>query len=337
MADSNPTRSRDAPDRQKVAHGQVVQDLINDPLTIFPVAGGIVAAGALVLIATNPVTLALAIGGVALGAGNFIWKYFTSGEDRIQEKMKAMLAAEQDQEDNQVLELKKLCEQLAFAEGAQAAGAFAEAYRNINGYLKDNEGRAGLGSFRVLAQGANRETIGKLEEALELHKALQAVNLQQVVREQQQKKVQRAGITDPLNPTAVALDRQIEAYEQTMTVYRQKCQELADRLAVLSEIQSAMQTSYLRLVSLGTAGSDDAADTELLSNAVEASERLAGLDTTESERAARRAKYLKRAQPEDLVPDAVPPVETKAEAATRREREQRKGGGQKRQRDTQRE
>lgn len=281
MTQKNPARSRDAPKLRpedvtpKAARNKVIQDLAVHPATLFPLAGGVVAGAAMLLIATNPVTLGLTVLGFFGGGAAFLWNYVTNGEERAAENMRQMLAQLQKQEDGQVGELQQQCEQLGFEDGAKAASGFAAAYGKLVEYLTEHH-QGGLDRYRHLAADANREAIKKLQIAIGLFEALKTVDSKALTRQQNGWKRQLEGAD---GSAASDLQRKIDSHEELLTLFREKQERLSNLLTRLLEIEAAAENTYLRLVDLGHLDPTDAPDgdggaAEALESAVEAAAKF---------------------------------------------------------------
>lgn len=282
---------------------------LEHPATIYPVvAGAGIGVAMTVMVGLSPLSLGLILGGLFVGGSAFIINYWVNGEARAARHVNQLREQLREAEQQEVVDLSHECDNAGFEEGARHARELTEAYRNLRNYLRETQSRSSgqqFENFRHLAEGTHREGAVVLREALEIFKALQTVDVDALQKEVQGWQKERKKLPQD-SETGEALDKRIEANNRRIERCKEREAQLVQLFAQVSNIQTALQTTYLELVDLGKADpttmlARDGGASQRLETAVEAARRverkLRGLQDPAEK--ARDREYLRASDSED--------------------------------------
>ncbi len=305
-------RARDAPSEKRpgsedlkpgVVSKRVLNDCATHPATIYPLTGTLLAVAWTLIIAASPASLMVAVGLAFLGACSFLYNYVLKGPERVVARQKELMALRRQHDLFEGYRVGLECQDLGFDEGAKEAGELIIAYEKLAQYLASKDA-ASANSFAMQAEDAYKQGSQVIRKALDLYKALQAVDLKTLRKELKAWEAKRAKL-DGTEPEAKTLDKQIAAHSRRLTQHDENTIDLAELFAQVDDIQAALETTYLDLVRMGNVDpgdylSQDGGAADRMRNAVAARQRvqdkLRSAGEEEEEKRDKRNKYIRLAE-----------------------------------------
>jgi hypothetical protein len=284
----------------------VLKETLEHPATIYPAAGSALALGWTFIIAASPTSVAITLGCAFVSASAFIYNYVVKGPDfaaahiaKLRELRKAQRLAQLDL-------FEQECLSAGLTEGEKESKELKAAYENLTAYLKTHKDGVSVERFQVLAEDTLQQGVSVLQQALAIFTAVQSIDVTTLQREIEGWRRQRTALTDG-SPKAKALDLQIDAHMKQIELYNKRENDLAQLFAQVNEIESALQSTYLELVDLGSRNSSKflAADSDAasrLQTAVDVArrveQRLRGEDSEDEEK---KKKYIQAYQQQQVL------------------------------------
>jgi hypothetical protein len=301
--------SRDAPTQQPGKKPQaedftgeavsraVLKETLEHPATIYPAAGSALAVAWTVMVAASPTSIAFALGCAFVGASAFIYNYVVKGPDRAAAYVTKLRELRRSHSLIEIEQFALECSRNGLAEGARGARELKAAYVHLTDYLASHKEGIAADRFSILAEDTFQEGVSILQQALAIYKAVEVNDLSVLQKELDRLKRQRAAL-DPKSPAVRSIDLQMESVQHRIDLEIQQQNELAELFAQASEIEAAMQSTYLELIDmqshnqLGALNEEGGAATRLKS-AVDVARRVEQkLRGDDSESRAKREKYL---------------------------------------------
>jgi hypothetical protein len=301
--------SRDAPTQQPGKKPQaedftgeavsraVLKETLEHPATIYPAAGSALAVAWTVMVAASPTSVAFALGCAFVGASAFIYNYVIKGPDRANAYIAKLRELRRS---HSLIELEQFaleCSRNGLVEGASGARSLKASYVHLTEYLASHKDGIAADRFTSLAEDTFQEGVSILQQALAIYKAVEVNDLSVLQKDMDRLKRQRSQL-DPKSPMVKSVDIQIESTQRRIDLEIQQQNELAELFAQASEIEAALQSTYLELIDmqshnqLGALNEEGGAATRLKS-AVEVARRVERkLRGDDSESEAKREKYL---------------------------------------------
>ncbi|HEY9681186.1 MAG TPA: hypothetical protein V6C86_06375 [Oculatellaceae cyanobacterium] len=279
----------------------VLKETLEHPATIYPAAGSAVALAWTLMVGLSPASVAFGLGCAFIGASSFIYNYVIKGPDRATAYIAKLRELRRTHSLIELDDLGQKCRKAGLREGFTEAGELKDVYQHLTGYLESHKDSMSADRFLILAEDTLQEAIRILNQALEIYSSVEAMDVQELQNEIASLKHTR-GTVDDKNPMAKAIDSQIESGEKRMSLYTQQQSELTQLFSQISDIESALRSSYVDLVgmqnqSLSAKLNDNEGAAGRLKSAVEVARRVeARLRGDDNEDQARREKYLKAYQ-----------------------------------------
>jgi hypothetical protein len=205
---------------------------------------------------------------------------------------------------NTVLALGNLSHQFeanGCLEGAKEARELKEAYEQLADFLRTNSHVTSVDRFSVLAEDSLRQGVNTLAQALAIHKAIKSLDVA-VLEHERAAWQTRLDKADHNSAEGKALQQQVDSHTRTINAYNQSAERLGQLLAESNEIESAMRSTYLELVDLGSHDLNDylrqdGSAVNRLNQAVEAARRVEDrLRGDDKEGEEKRDKYINLTQ-----------------------------------------
>jgi hypothetical protein len=276
---------------------QVLKQTIQHPATIYPLAGSALALSWTLIIAPSVGSIAVGVALAFFGASAFVYNYVVKGPQRAESYVQGLRQARRK---NTALSLGNLSLQFesdGCTEGGKEARELKAAYEQLAEFLSTNSQVTSVDRFGVLAEDSLRQGVNTLEQALAIHKAIKSLDVAVLERERGwwQAELDKA---DHSSADGKALQQQIDSHTRTINAYKQSEDRLVQLLAESNEIESAMRSTYLELVDLGSHDLNDylrqdGGASNRLNQAVEAARRVEDrLRGDDKEGEERRDKYI---------------------------------------------
>ena len=147
-------------------------------------------------------------------------------------------------------DLQQACKEACFHDGAAEAGDLLDSYTRLRDFLTERireNGEAGLARYIALAQDSYREGLAALHLALQIHLALEDVDIDKLKRELS---AWRGRIDNASAGDRDILNRQIDAHERRLDTYERSVQAIAELIAQSNEQESALENALLELSGL---------------------------------------------------------------------------------------
>lgn len=237
---------------------KIKEDAFCHPATVVPLFGSIglvvcaVAIPATALVAGSLVGLGL----IASGA-SWYFNYMVKGEEKVAQRYATLRAQQKQYEEQEMRALATDCNKAGFTQGAEAAVSLMSSYHSLRDFIEENtDMRKGvnLQRFNGLAEDTHQQGRLVLAQALTIHKAINkvAADIKVLEKDIAKCKKQRTELGTEVTTKTKALDRKIALGTKRIDLYSQKQDKLDEFLVLVSEIESALQTTYLELADLGT-------------------------------------------------------------------------------------
>jgi hypothetical protein len=279
----------------------VLKESLEHPATIYPAAGSAVALAWTVMVGLSPASVAFGLGCAFVGASAFIYNYVVKGPDRANAYITKLRELRRAHSVMELEDLGQKCKRAGLREGFASASDLNDVYEHLTSYLESHKEGVGADRFLILAEDTLQEALKILAQALEVYASVEPMDVQQLQEEIEQLKHTRTTV-DSKNPMAKAIDSQIESSEKRVNLYTEQQSELTQLFSQLSDIESALRSSYVDLIglqnqSLASKLNDSESASVRLKSAVETARRVeARLRGEDSEDQARRDKYLQAHQ-----------------------------------------
>jgi hypothetical protein len=253
------------------------------------------------MIAASPASVAFALGCAFIGASAFIYNYVIKGPDRAAAYVAKLRELRRTHSLLELDALGRQCQMAGLREGARSAADLKDVYQHLTSYLEAHKDVIAADRFMILAEDTLQEGMHILSQALEIFSSVEALNVQALQKEIESLKHTRTTV-DAKNPMAKAIDSQIESSVRRFNLYTEQQSELTQLFAQVSEIESALRSSYVDLVglqnkTLSASLTEDGGAASRLKSAVEVARRVEQrLRGDDSEDKARRDKYLQAYQ-----------------------------------------
>ncbi|MDZ4837386.1 MAG: hypothetical protein SGJ27_26670 [Candidatus Melainabacteria bacterium] len=305
-------RARDAPVEKRpgsedlkpgVVTKRVLKDCASHATTIFPLTGTALAIAWTVMIAPSPASLMVAIGCTFIGACSFLYHYVLKGPERVVARQKELMALRRQHDLYEGYRVGLECQDVGFDEGAKEAGELIIAYEKLAKYLASKEA-ASAASFALQAEDVYKQGSQTIRKALDLYKALQAVDVKTLKKELKTWQTKRAKL-EGSEPEAKTLDKQISAHSRRLTQHDENTGDLAELFAQVDDIEAALETTYMDLVRMGNVDpatylSQDGGAADRMRSAVAArqrvQDRLRSAGEEDEEKREKRNKYIQLAE-----------------------------------------
>ena len=301
--------SRDAPTQQtgkkpkaedftgEAVSKAVLKETLEHPATIYPAAGSALAVAWTVMVAASPTSIAFALGCAFVGASAFIYNYVIKGPDRATAYVTKLRELRRSHSLIEIEQFALDCSRNGLVEGARGARELKSAYVSLTDYLNSHKEGIAADRFGVLAEDTFQEGVSILQKALAIYQAIEATDSGVLQKDLDRLKRQRASL-DPKSQLVKSIDIQIEAAQHRIDLEAQQQNQLAQLFAQSSEIEAALQSTYLELVDmqshnqLGALNEDGGAATRLKSAVDVARSVERKLRGDDSESQAKRNRYL---------------------------------------------
>jgi len=303
------SKSRDAPTQQlgkkpppedftgEAVSKAVLKETLEHPATIYPAAGSALAVAWTVMVAASPASVGCALGCAFVGASAFIYNYVIKGPDRAAAYVARLRELRRTYSISELKQFALECGRNGLVEGARGATELQNAYEHLTDYLATHKDGIAADRFASLAEDTFQEGVNILQQALSIYKAVELADAEVLQKDLDRLNRQRANIDDK-NPAARGIDMQIESCQRRIELETQQQNELTQLFAQASEIESALQSTYLELIDmqsrnqLGALNEEGGASTRLRS-AVDVARRVEQkLRGDDPEDRAKRDKYL---------------------------------------------
>lgn len=256
----------------------LLAETLKHPLTLYPAlmaaAGGVYMG----LAGPDPLSFTVTFGSAFFGSGVWVINHFLRWRTfarRCGEKLRARWRREQDAVLGQ---LEEAWQEIGHREGLLQTRELGEAYLRLDGFLARRHSGPYAERLRVLAKDTYREGLDILRLALELARALSVIQPQKLRAEldawrRQLLEASRRGEQDP---RLRGHQTRIAGHERRLELYAERTASLAELLAQCEALETALETTYLQVVDLGSSEAllarGDAAGA--LERAVEAARRV---------------------------------------------------------------
>lgn len=233
----------------------VLAETSQHPLTVLPAAVAAVSALYMGLMGLDPVAFSVALGSTLVAAGAFVVNYFFRGERFARRHVKRLRRQRREASLEPVQRLEEDSRSAGFARGAEQARELSQAYCTLIDLLKRTGGREeSLNDQRlaVLTEDTYREGVRILARALELHRALGAVDPDKLRRELGAWTEASARREAP-DAVLEGLQSKIEGHRRRLALVDERRVQL-ERLLTESELlEAALERTHLELVDLKSA------------------------------------------------------------------------------------
>jgi hypothetical protein len=305
QAGSSPVKKPTADDfKAEAIQNAVLQETLQHPGTIYPLAGSGLALAWTVLIGATPASLGVTLGLAFLGASAFVYNFVIKGPERAVAHVSKLRQLRRQYTDSVLNKLMSDCMSHGFISGAKEAKELGQAWRQLSTYLEENKTGVSAEKFRLMAEDSCHQGVTILEQALSVFKALRSVDVNTLSNELITLR-ERLGTLEPTSGQARSLKVQIESHEKRLHLYTQSKERLMELIAESNEIESVLQSTYLELADLGNQSIDDflsegGGASSRLASAVETARRIeAKLHGGEdAELNAKKSKYIQETEQE---------------------------------------
>jgi hypothetical protein len=275
----------------------VLKETLEHPATIYPVAGSALAVAWTVMVAASPTSVAFALGCAFVGASAFIYNYVIKGPDRAAAYVTKLRELRRSHSLIEIEQFALECSRNGLVEGARGARELKSAYISLTDYLSSHKEGIAADRFGVLAEDTFQEGVSILQQALAIYKAIEVTDIAVLQKDLDRLKRQRASL-DPKSQLIKSVDVQMEAAQHRIDLEIQQQNQLAQLFAQASEIEAALQSTYIELIDMQShnqlgALNEDGGAANRLKSAVDVARRVERkLRGDDSESQAKRDKYL---------------------------------------------
>ncbi len=279
----------------------VRKECLTHPATILPAAGSLVTLGWTVFIAASPASVALAIGCLFVSGSALIWNYVVNGESRVNAHYAQLMADRKLAKRSEFSQLVASCQSDGFERGGNEGRELQKAFDELVSYIIKRQKGNSFESFRFRAEAAFEQGCSVLQHAYEVFKAMETVDLSSLESTVKDLESELERLTD--EDDKAMQKRQIDAHKKQVDFYHKKEKQLRELLTTIDEIESALQTTYMGLLELGSQDptaflSEDGGAAQQLVSAFDAAKRvearLRGGDSAADK--ARMQEYMKAAE-----------------------------------------
>jgi hypothetical protein len=279
---------------------QVRNECLTHPATILPASVSAVSLFWTVLIAASPASVGITIGGVFVATSALIWNYIVNGEKRVQAHYAKLMVEKRESLQLQCLDYVVRANREGFEKAGKAGRELAKVYADLMAYLKERKSGRSLDTFSLMAESAFEQGVSVLERALSVYQAMRTVDVAALEAQVAELEKELGSLVE--QDEKDLQQRQIDAHKKQVSFYHKKEKQLKELLTLVDEIESALQTTYLGLLELGSEDptaflSEDGDAANQLVSAFEAAKRvearLKGSDDEASR--ARMQEYIKAA------------------------------------------
>jgi|AGTN01.3.fsa_nt_gi hypothetical protein len=263
MFDKFLRRGRDAPDARAkkptaddftggAISGAVLKDALTHPATIYPAALSILSVAWSMMINPSPASVAAAVGFLVVSGGSIVYNYVVKGPQKAVERVAELRVARREAEVSELAQLAKRCTEAGFVEGAREAQDLTTVYQSLIAYLSGQaQNEASIDSFRVLADDTFKQGMQTLTQALATYKAIGTIDKRKLDSELRSWRSQLDLMGEKAHGRAT-LEAQIGNNEQRLELLEESRSKLELLIAQVNEIETALQSTYLELVALGS-------------------------------------------------------------------------------------
>jgi len=228
----------------------VRMECLTHPATILPAAGSVVTLGWIVVIGISPVAVGLTLGGLFVSGSALIWNYVVNGESRVNAHYAQLLAERSLSKRNEFSDLVRSCLSDGFERGASEGRELQKAFDDLMSYIIKRQKGNSFESFRFRAEAAFEQGCSVLQHAYEVFKAMETVDLSSLTSTVKRLEQELEGLSD--EDDKAMQKRQIDAHKKQVDFYHKKEKQLRELLTTIDEIESALQTTYMGLLELGS-------------------------------------------------------------------------------------
>jgi hypothetical protein len=235
----------------------VLSRTITHPMTLPPVAIGLVVLFAAAIL---PWKMPLILGGLVLGLFGLIhwgYKYILKGEKLTEDHVRKLREARAMQDISKIRQIEARLQDAGFAAGAKEAKELRSSYGQLLDHLS---ARLGTGTnlaaeqFRALADDVYAEGMDYLEQALNLYRALEAVDIRQLSKDLGKLETTHSKLgTDTSHSDRRDLERQIASHKERVELYQQKTEQLKELLVKSDELEKVLEETLLKVASMSSA------------------------------------------------------------------------------------
>lgn len=226
----------------------ILNETIQNPLTTFSAAMAVLAGLYMLAFGVNQPSLLLAIGAGFLSIGTFIFNYFIRGEKLAHEYVRAQLAKQRSNRENEIVAIFNEFKKIGAAEGEQAATELNQAYQKFKNFLQAHTAKgASMQTMRlqILAEETYFKGVDVLQNALAITIALREIDAKKLEREMEEWQKQRRQLQTE-NRELKALERRIELNQSRIASYRQRESALAELFAECEACEAALEEAYMQ-------------------------------------------------------------------------------------------
>jgi len=286
---------------------EVRTDALCHPATIYPLFGSIGAVVCAVAIpVTLPVAASIATIGILTSGASWYYNYVLKGEEKVAQRYAYLRQQRRQFEKQELAQLIAACQKAKFADGVSEAQKLDDAYQPLLDYFQEKlatKSIAAIEEFQILAADTYRQGVSVLAKALDVSKALSAVDIEGLEKEIGSWETALRSAKDG-STKAKTLEQQIASNKRRIDRYNERQEQHLELLAQVNGIEADLEITFLEFVDLGnrdisTFVSGEGGASQRLRARVEAArrveERLRGNDTEDNER---RNKYRQAADQE---------------------------------------
>lgn len=256
-------RGRDAPDAKVkkptaddftggAVSGAVLKDALTHPATIFPAALSILSVAWTVMINPSPASVGAAVAFLVVSGGSFVYNFVVKGPQKAVERVQELRVQRREAEVSELALLAQRCTEAGFVDGARDAQDLTTVYQSLITYLSGQaQDDASIDSFRVLADDTFKQGMQTLAQALATYKAIGTIDKRKLNSELKTWRSQLELMGAKAHGRAT-LEAQIGNNEQRLELLDESTAKLELLIAQVNEIETALQSTYLELVALGS-------------------------------------------------------------------------------------
>ncbi len=241
----------------------VLAETVQHPMTILPAAASAVGFLYIGLIGLGPGALAVTFFSALAALGAWVFNYFIRGEDFAVRHVASLRERRAQQRRDEAASLEAEWTEVGLEEGVKQARELREAYSKLEEFLKSRFAESGgstpalnVQRLMVLAEDTYREGVAILRRALDSSRALKLLDWEKLRRELEEWQAQLAELSadgdEAREVRRAGLETRIAAHERRLKLGKDQATSVEQLLAESEVLESALETTYLEAVDLGS-------------------------------------------------------------------------------------
>ncbi len=227
----------------------VFKKTIQHPATIYPLFFSLGLMFWMVAIGFNPVIFLTCLLSAFTGAIAWVYHYFFKGVDLTHEHVRLLRTMKREYESSQIGSLTQDCYNADFSDGERECGELLAVYLKLMAVLEKVEGSVAGSSYGILAKEALAQGQNLISSALDLHKALEKIDVAKARRELNKATLDLDKISDKSSTRARSLSDKINSNKDLVKAYDDMSAERDSRLDKVDALESELEEVVLNLSS----------------------------------------------------------------------------------------